>query len=237
MPIPGGPSIRTARPSPSIASSSSVSSSATSRSRSTSEADAFGFGGRVARRGRDRVVAQELLVQGDERGAGRAAELLAQQHADVLVDAQRLVDVAARAQDLHQRGAGGLAERLRLHGGAGGLLGLGVRGAAELGAGARPASRAPRRAGRRARRAGRRSTAPRGRAAGRPRRSRARPSAASHASRGSDASRARRSSRGATSQSIHASSGRISCSSERPSSTPGPSALRSRDSGGASSDS
>ena len=67
--------------------------------------------------------------------AGRAAELLAQQHADVLVDAQRLVDVAAGAQDLHQRGAGRLAVRLRLDGGAGGLLGLGPGGAAEPGAG------------------------------------------------------------------------------------------------------
>ena len=74
-------------------------------------------------------------MQRDERGAGRAAELLAQQHPDVLVDAQRLVDVAARPQDLHQRGAAGLPERLRLHGRAGGLLGLGVLGAAELGPG------------------------------------------------------------------------------------------------------
>ena len=173
LPIPGGPSIRTARPSPSVASSSSVSSSATSRSRSTSEADGLRLGrrGGAARRAAG-LVAQQLLVQRDERGAGRAAELLAQQHADVLVDAQRLVDVAAGAQDLHQRGARGLAERLRLRRRRGRPARPRARRRRRAWRRRRRASPAPRRAGRPARRGGRRSTAPRGRAAGRARRSR-----------------------------------------------------------------
>ena len=77
------------------------------------------------------LVAQQPLVEGDQRRAGRAAELLAQQDAHVLVDAQRLVDVAAHAQDLHQRGARGLAVGLSRDGGARGLLGFRPGGAAQ----------------------------------------------------------------------------------------------------------
>ena len=179
------------------------------------------------------LVAQELGVQGDERRAGRAPELLAQQHADVLVDAQGLVDVAAGAQDLHQRGPRGLAERLRLYGGAGGLLGLGPGRGAELGADDRERlERLHAQVGELAA-AGVDPGRFEARAVARARRCRRPPCAAWK----SYFSRARLTSWGAISQSIQVSGGRISCSSERPSSTPGPSALRRRLSGAASSDS
>ena len=75
----------------------------------------------AAHRGRRRrggrrsgLLAQQPLVQRDQRRARRGPELLAQQHPHVLEHAQGLGDVAARVQHLHQRGARGLAERRRL---------------------------------------------------------------------------------------------------------------------------
>ena len=171
LPIPGGPSISTARPSP-------VDRLLHQRLEPRHLAVALDEPGRRAhaaprprRPARRRLVAQQLLVHGDQRGPGRRAELLAQQHADVLVDAQRLVDVAARAQDVHQHGAGGLAVRLRWRRRrarpARPRAGRRRRAACRR----RRAPRAPRYAGRPARPGGRRSTAPRARAAGRARRS------------------------------------------------------------------
>ena len=61
-------------------------------------------------------------MQGDELWTGRRPELLAQQHAQLVVGAQRLGDVPAREQRLDQRGASGLAERAPRHGRAAGAL-------------------------------------------------------------------------------------------------------------------
>ena len=152
-------------------------------------------------------------------GPGRRPELLAQQHADVLVDAQRLGDVAARAQHLHQRRARGLAERRRLDRGARRALGLGLLRAAHRRAPRPRAPRAPPAAGRRARRGARRSTPPRARAAARARRSPAAPRC-----RRTPPPRRRppappappRRPRAPTSQSTQASPGQDQCSSPRP---------------------
>ena len=71
---------------------------------------------RGGRRGRRRgSLGEQPLVQRRARSApGIAPELVAQPHAQVLVGAQRLGDVAARGQRLHQQQVAGLAERRRL---------------------------------------------------------------------------------------------------------------------------
>ena len=74
-----------------------------------------------ARRGR--LAAQQPLVHGHRRRPGRGAELVAQQDAQLLEDAQRLGRVPGRLVDLHQQAVRGLAERHRGDRGAGGLLG------------------------------------------------------------------------------------------------------------------
>ena len=69
---------------------------------------------RAARRRRGgRAAGQQPLVQRPHRLAGRRAELVAQQHAQPLVGGQRLRDLAARRQRLHQQPVAGLAQRRR----------------------------------------------------------------------------------------------------------------------------
>ena len=80
---------------------------ATSTSRSTRPA-----GRRPSTAGRG----EQPLVQGDELRTGRRPELVAQQHTQLVVAAQRLGDVAARDQRLDLGGASGLAERGHRHG-------------------------------------------------------------------------------------------------------------------------
>ena len=67
-----------------------------------------------------------------DRGAGRGAELLAQAHAQVVVDAQRLGGVAACGQRLHQHAVAALAERRRRDDRARRALGRADPGAAQL---------------------------------------------------------------------------------------------------------
>ena len=74
------------------------------------ERDGRGVGGR---RGRLALQQQPLVQRGDVRRRGRA-ELVAQQHAQLVVDAQRLGDVAARRQQLHQHRVARLAVGLAL---------------------------------------------------------------------------------------------------------------------------
>ena len=77
-------------------------------------------GGGGSRRGRRRRLAQheQAVVQRGDVRRGRGAELVAQQDAQAVVDAQRLGDVAARRQQLHQHRVAGLAIGLALDQGA-----------------------------------------------------------------------------------------------------------------------
>ena len=56
-----------------------------------------------------RLRRQQALVEGGDLRRGRRAELVAQQHPQLVVDAQRLGDVAARRERLHQRAVARLA--------------------------------------------------------------------------------------------------------------------------------
>ena len=69
-------------------------------------------GGR--RRGRRLVLHQQPVVQRGDVGRRRRAELVAQQHPQAVVDAQRLGHVPARGQQLHLDRVAGLAVRLAL---------------------------------------------------------------------------------------------------------------------------
>ena len=79
--------------------------------------------------GRDRrrrlALQQQPVVQRGDVRRGRRAELVAQQHAQLVVDAQRLGDVAARRQQLHQHRVARLAVRLALDQAARGAVGGG----------------------------------------------------------------------------------------------------------------
>ena len=66
------------------------------------------------RRGRRLVLHQQPVVQRGDVGRRGRAELVAQQHAQLVVDPQRLGEVAARRQQLHQQRVAGLAVRLAL---------------------------------------------------------------------------------------------------------------------------
>ena len=77
-------------------------------------------------------LGEQPLVQRPQVGARDRAELVAQAHAQVLVGPQRLGDVAARGQRLHQQPVAALAERRRLDDRAAGALGGADARAAEL---------------------------------------------------------------------------------------------------------
>ncbi len=77
-------------------------------------------------------------MQRPRRLAGRGPELVAQQHAQGLVGGERLGDLAARRQRLHQQPVAGLAQRRRAHQLRGGALRAGGMRAAEREPGLRP---------------------------------------------------------------------------------------------------
>ena len=66
-------------------------------------------------RSRRHVTGQQPLVQGAHGFAGCHPELVAQQHAHALVGGQRLRDLAARSERLHQQPMAGLAQRRLAH--------------------------------------------------------------------------------------------------------------------------
>ena len=123
--------------------------------------DAAGAGGPAAGRPRGGFSSAISSCSWSARSAGPGVVPSSshQQRAQLVVGQQRLGDVAARAQDLHQRGARRLAERRGLDRLAGGGLGGGSSRAADADADRGDRLEQPRRAGRRARGGARRSSA------------------------------------------------------------------------------
>ena len=124
LPIPASPASTTTPPSPAGVRAQRRRSAASSASRPTNgrssratstagsgSAVAAGVGGLGA--GVSPSMQQAVVQRGDVR-SGCRAELVAQQHAQPVVDAQGLGDVAARRQELHQHGVAGLAVGLAL---------------------------------------------------------------------------------------------------------------------------
>ena len=128
--------------------------------------------GAGVRRGRGAPPWSSRSWTASASGAGRGAELVAQQPAQVVERAQRLGRVARRLVRLHQQPVRGLAERRRRHGGARGRRA--PRPARRRAATPRRAPRARAPAVPPARRAARRATGRRSRAAGRRRSARER---------------------------------------------------------------
>ena len=119
LPIPAGPSKASTPPPPAASRASAAAIAASSSSRSSRSAGALGGRGRGGR--------EQLLVERDQLRAGHRPELLAQQHAELVVGQDGLGVVAAPGQHGDQRRARGLAERRRGNRGAAGPLGLGQR--------------------------------------------------------------------------------------------------------------
>ena len=186
-----------------------------------------------AGRGAGRPGTEQPLVQRPRRLAGRGPELVAQQHAQGLVGGERLGDLAARRQRLHQQPVAGLAQRRRAHQLRGGALRAGGMLAAEREPRPRPQLERVQAHVLELARGARAPTARRGRAGSRGRRSRRSPTPTPMPSprrrRRAPRAPARRPPR-ARSTSISASAGSASDSSRRPVSTSRPTAWRTFDS-------
>ena len=87
--------------------------------------------GAPARRGCTRLAEQQAVAERQDRRRRRRAELVAQQHPQLVEDAHGLRDVAACLVDLHQQRVAGLAKRLAARQLAGGALALGELVAAD----------------------------------------------------------------------------------------------------------
>ena len=116
--MPASPATTTIAPCPSSHARRSAASSAArpTNGRSSRVARTAGSGspGAVGDAGGRLVLHQQPVVQRGDVGRRGRAELVAQQHAQLVVDPQRLGEVAARRQQLHLHRVAGLAVRLAL---------------------------------------------------------------------------------------------------------------------------